>query len=165
MRDILVEKVVINIGVGEPGDRLEKAVAVLERITHKKPVKTKAKKSIRDLNVRKGEEIGCKVTLRGSEAKEFIRSALLAVNNKVKASSFDDRGNLSFGIKEHIYLPGVKYDPELGIFGFDVCVRFTRRGLRVSQRGSKSSKIGKNHLVKADEARRYMVEKFGAEVI
>ncbi|MEM3671473.1 MAG: 50S ribosomal protein L5 [Thermoprotei archaeon] len=164
MLEVRVEKVVLNIGVGEPGDRLEKAATVLGKLTGMKPVKTKAKKSVRDFNVRKGEEIGCKVTLRGAKAEEFLKSAFTAVSNKLKASSFDPRGNVGFGIKEHIYLPGVRYDPELGIFGLDVCVKLSRRGARVSQRRYKPSKQGRTHTVSAQEAQSFLKERFGIEV-
>lgn len=165
MREILIEKVVVNIGVGEAGERVKKAATVLERITGSKPVYTRAHKSIRDFSIRRGEEIGCKVTLRGQKAEEFLRKAFEAVGKTVKRSSFDGLGNFSFGIAEHIFIPGVKYDPELGIFGLDVCVRLARRGIRVSRRQIRPSKVGKRHIVSVDEAVTYLTEKFGVKVV
>lgn len=165
MREIRVEKVVVNIGVGEAGERAKKAATVLERITGSKPVYTKAHKSIRDFSIRKGEEIGVKVTLRGKKAEEFLRKAFEAVGNTLKLRSIDNAGNFSFGITEHIFIPGVKYDPELGIFGMDVCVRLARRGLRVSLRRKRPGKVGKHHLVSADEAAAFLAEKFGVKVV
>jgi large subunit ribosomal protein L5 len=165
MREILVEKVVVNIGVGEAGERVKKAATVLERITGAKPIYTTAHKSIREFSVRKGEEIGCKVTLRGPEAEAFLRKAFEAVGNTLKRSSIDSMGNFSFGITEHIFIPGIKYDPELGIFGLDVCVRLVRRGARVSLRKLRPHRLGKNHIVSPEEAVRYVTEKFGVRVI
>lgn len=165
MREIMVEKVVVNIGVGEAGERVKKAAKVLEQITGSKPVLTKAHKSVREFSIRRGEEIGCKVTLRGKRAEEFLRKAFEAVGNTVKRSSIDNMGNFSFGITEHIFIPGVKYDPELGIFGLDVCVRLARRGIRVALRRRRPSKVGKNHIVNADEAAAYLAEKFGVKVV
>jgi len=165
MREILIEKVVVNIGVGEAGERVKKAATVLERLTGSKPVYTHAHKSVREFSVRKGEEIGCKVTLRGKTAEAFLKKAFEAVGNTLKKSSIDDKGNFSFGITEHIFIPGVKYDPELGIFGLDVCVRLVRRGIRVSLRRLRPSKVGRKHLVSAEEAAGFLSEKFGVKVV
>jgi len=165
MREIRIEKVVLNIGVGEGGDKLKKATTILERLTSRKAAIRKAKKSIRDFGVRKGEEIGCVVTLRGKQAEDFLRRALAAIGNTLKSSVFDDYGNFSFGIKEYIYIPGTKYDPELGIFGLDVCVRLVRKGIRVEKRKLKRAKVPKRHLVNKEEAINYLIEKFGVKVI
>ncbi|MEM0121311.1 MAG: 50S ribosomal protein L5 [Thermoprotei archaeon] len=165
MREIFIEKVVVNIGVGEAGERVKKAAMVLERITGVKPVYTSAHRSIREFSVRRGEEIGCKVTLRGSSAEAFLKKAFEAVGNNLKRSSIDNMGNFSFGITEHIFIPGTKYDPELGIFGIDVCVRLARRGIRVSLRKLRPNRVGKSHIVGAEEAARYVSEKFGVKVV
>lgn len=165
MRAVGIEKVVVNIGVGEAGDRLKKAATVLRRITGVEPVYTKARKSIRELGVRQGEEIGCKATLRGEAATSFLKGALAAVGGNVKRSSFDEVGNFSFGITEYIFLPGVKYDPELGIFGLDVCVRLARKGLRVANRKIRPGRIAKNHLISSKEAALFIQEKFGVKVV
>lgn len=75
MMDIRLEKAVINIGVGDAGERLIKAEKVLKMITGKKPIRTIAKTTNRDLGIRKSMQIGCKVTLRRSEAEEFVKKA------------------------------------------------------------------------------------------
>jgi large subunit ribosomal protein L5 len=164
MRRIRVEKVVLNIGVGEGGDRLEKASKVLERITRRKISRTQAKKSIREFGVRKGEEIGCMVTLRGKEAEDFLVRAFAAVGNSLPAKSFDIYGNVSFGIKEYIYIPGTKYDPELGIFGLNVSIRLARPGIRVRYRSDGRSQIPKSHLVSPKEGVEFLRQKFGIKV-
>ena len=165
MRKPFVAKVTVNIGVGQSGERLEKAVKVLERITGQKPVKTRAKKTVREWGIRKKEPIACKVTLRGEKAVEFLKKALYVVDNKLPASCFDEYGNFSFGIKEHIDLPGVKYDPELGIFGMDVCVTLERPGFRVKRRKIKRSKIGHKHLLTKEEAIEFIKHEFGVTIV
>jgi len=75
MMDIRLEKAVINIGVGDAGERLGKAEKVLKMVTGKKPVRTTAKTTNRDLGIREGMQIGCKVTLRGKDAEEFVKKA------------------------------------------------------------------------------------------
>jgi len=109
--------------------------------------------------------IACIVTLRGKKAEEILDKALEAVNRRIKAESFTDRGNFSFGIKEYIDIPGMIYDPSIGILGMDVCVNLARAGWRVKQRRVKASKIGKNHLVTKEEAIEFMKEKFKVEII
>jgi len=84
----------VNIGVGESGERVQRAYQLLQELTGVKPVYTRARKTIREFGVRKGTNIGVKVTLRRGKALEFLRRALEAVGYRLKASSFDDYGNL-----------------------------------------------------------------------
>ncbi len=171
MREIRIEKVVINMGVGEPGERLEKAETILARIVKTitgkdyKPVRTIAKKKIPKWGIRPGLAIGVKLTLRGEDAEKFLRAALEAVENKIPARSFDNQGNFSFGINEYIDLPGIKYDPKIGIFGMDVSVSLERPGYRVKRRKIRRAKVGKTHLITKDEAIAFVKDKFGVEVI
>ncbi len=83
---------------------------------------------------------------------------------RLPISSFDDRGNCSFGIREHIEIPGTKYDPETGIFGLNVSVLLERPGYRVSRRRRARSVIGKNHFVNREEAIKFFKEALGVEV-
>ncbi len=165
MRKVRIEKVVVNIGVGSSGEKLNKAMQVLEMITGQKPAPRKAKKTIKEFKIKKGENIACIVTLRKEKAKNFLSKALLAIGNKIKAGWFDDRGNMSFGIREHIQIPGTKYDPELGIFGMNICVLLSRPGYRVKLRRRKRSKIGRNHLVSRTEAMNFFRKEFNVEII
>ncbi len=164
MREILIEKVTINIGVGSPGEALENAQKLLERITSKKAVQTKAKRRNPTWGLRRGLPIGVKVTLRGKEAESFLEKALTALRKTLKERSFDKNGNLSFGIKSYIDLPGVKYDPNIGMYGMDVAVTLMRRGYRVKKRKRAKSKIGKKHLIKKEEAIEFMKNKFNVEI-
>ena len=160
-----IEKVVVNVCVGKSGEPLERAIKILEELTGQKPCKLKAKKTIRGFGIRKGETIACKVTLRGEKAIEFLKKAFQAVGNKIKAESFDEYGNFSFGIREHIEIPGVKYVPELGIIGMDVCVSMERPGYRVKRKRRAKSSIGKRHLLTREEAMLFVEREFGVEVL
>jgi large subunit ribosomal protein L5 len=161
MRDIKIGKVVVNMGVGEGGEKLEKAMTVLKSLTGAKPCPRKAKKSIREFGLRKGENIGCIVTLRGSSIDEFLRRAFGSNKNKIKQSCFDEYGNVSFGVTEHINIPGTKYDPTLGIFGMNVCIVLERPGYRVARRMERPGKIGHDHRVGKDEAVAFITQHYG----
>ncbi len=160
-----IEKVVVNISVGKSGEPLEKATRVLKELTGQTPCKRKAKKTIRDFGIRKGEPIACIVTLRDEKALDFLKKVLPIVDNKISKESFDQHGNFSFGIKEHIEIPGVKYDPDIGIFGMDICVSITRSGYRVKNRHIKKAKIGSGHILKAEEAMIFAKEALGIEIV
>jgi large subunit ribosomal protein L5 len=134
-----IEKVVVNLNAGKSGEPLEKASRVLKEITDQNPVKRKAKKSIRDFGIREGESIAVVVTLRRQKAIDFLKKVLPIVDNKVSKRSFDEFGNFSFGLKEHIEIPGVRYDPDIGIFGMDVCVTVNRPGQRIKTRRKRTS--------------------------
>jgi large subunit ribosomal protein L5 len=160
-----IEKVTVNMSVGTSGAPLEQAVTIIKKLTNQKPSKRKAKKTVREFGIRKGEPIACLVTLRDEEAVEFLKKAFYAVDKKLSKYCFDRQGNFSFGIKEHIDLPGTKYVPELGIHGMDVSVSLGRPGYRVKRRHRVKSKIGKVHLLTPDEAILFIKDEFDVEVI
>ena len=143
MRDVHVDKVVVNIGVGEAGERLVKAQKVLEMVTGQKSVETISKTVNRDLGIRKGMPLGCKVTLRGETAEEFLNKA----------------------ISDYTDFEGMKYDPEIGIFGMDINVVLRRPGNRITQRALLKRRVPKKHRVDRDEAIQYMKDKFEVEVV
>jgi len=163
MHTIRIGKVIVNMGVGEGGEKLEKAMTVLKSLTGAKPCPRKAKTNVREFGVRKGENIGCIVTLRGPEIDDFLRRAFGSKKNKIKESCFDDYGNISFGITEHINIPGTKYDPTLGIFGMNVCIVLERAGYRVAKRMERPGKIGRKQRVGKDEAMAFMEGNFGLQ--
>jgi large subunit ribosomal protein L5 len=124
-----IEKIVINMGVGEAKENakvLESAVKDLTTIAGQKPVITKAKKSVANFKLREGMSIGCKVTLRGEKMYEFadrlINLALPRVRDfrGVSANSFDGRGNYALGIKEQIIFPEIEYDKVDKVRGMDI---------------------------------------------
>lgn len=165
MRALRVEKVTVNIGVGEAGEKLVKAQKVLEMVTNQKSVQTVSKTVNRDLGIRVGMPLGCKVTLRGEEAENFLRKALSIRENKVYVYSFDKEGNMSFGISDYTDFEGMKYDPEIGIFGMDINVVLRRPGNRITQRALLKRRVPKKHRVDRDEAIQYMKDKFEVEVV
>jgi large subunit ribosomal protein L5 len=165
MRRLKIEKVVVNIGVGEAGDKLRKAERVLEMITHSKPVRTISKTTNKDLGIRKLMAIGCKVTLRKDSAKKFLEQVFWVRDNKIAYYSFDRTGNFSFGIPDYTEMKGMKYDPEIGIFGMDVSVSLTRPGIRVSKRRRMKKKIPQSHRVTESEAKEFIKREFNVEVV
>ena len=126
-----LNKIVINIGVGDAtqdSKRLEESVAELAQITGQKPVITKAKKSIATFKVREGQEIGCKVTLRGLRMWDFfdklVSIALPRVRDfrGVSRNAFDGRGNYTLGIKEQLIFPEIDYDKVQKVRGMDIVI-------------------------------------------
>jgi large subunit ribosomal protein L5 len=160
-----ISKVTINVSINLDFERLKRIASVLEEITGLKPSLRRAKRTIREFGVKKGDYIAAAVTLRGNRAVEFLKRALDAVGYRLKASSFDDYGNVCFGVKEHIHLPGVKYDPEIGIFGMDVCITIERPGYRVMRRRRCRSTIPKRHRVKRLESMILLKNLFGVEIV
>ena len=163
MKEVLIEKVVVNMGVGSEPEKMKKSEQVIKLITSKKPVKRSSIKRIPDWDLRPGVPIGLKVTLRGAEAAAFLKNAFLAKDNKLNIKSFDKEGNFGFGIKEHIDLQRIKYDPKLGIMGFDVLVTLKKKGFRVKMRKLKNEKIGHKQRVNKEEAQEF-VRSMGVEV-
>jgi large subunit ribosomal protein L5 len=164
MRRLRIGKVTVNMGVGEGGERLAKAESLLERLTGQRPIKTYAKATNQTFGIRKGAPIACKVTLRGVKAEEFLKKALEAVEHKLPRKSIDGCGNLSFGIREHIDIPGVRYDPSIGIFGMDVCITMERPGYRIKRRRIENRKIPKKHVVTPEETISFLEERYGVKV-
>ncbi len=163
MREVRLEKVTINMGAGEAGPKLEKCKSLLESILGKKVVITRTHKRT-TFGMAKNRPIGVKVTLRGDEAFEWLKKFLQAVENRLKESQFSD-GNFSFGVKEYIHIPGVKYNPEIGILGMDVCVTLERPGFRIKRRKIRRKKIGKKHRISKEETIKWAKEKLGVEIV
>jgi large subunit ribosomal protein L5 len=164
MKRINVHKVVINVGVGRSGEPIDKAKNALLELTSQQPAVRGAKKTVRDFGIHKGEPIGVVVTLRREPAIEFLKRVLAAKRNVLKASSFDNYGNISVGIHEHIDIPGTKYNPEIGIFGMDVNIVLNRPGYRIAKKSRRSAKIGKTHRINRDEAVEFFKQEYGVEV-
>ena len=124
-----LDKVVINMGVGEAKDNakvLESAIADMEKIAGQKAVVTRAKNSVANFKIREGMPIGCKVTLRGERMYEFVdRLVNLALPRVrdfrgVNPNAFDGRGNYALGIKEQLIFPEIEYDKIDKVRGMDV---------------------------------------------
>ena len=163
-----LDKIVVNIACGEARENskvLDSVVSDLMQITGQRPVMCRAKKSIANFKLREGMVIGAKVTLRGDVAEDFVKKALVIREMRVPVYSFDQEGNMSFGISDYTDFEGMKYDPEIGIFGMDISVVLRRPGNRVTQRSLLRRRIPKSHRVCRDEAIQFMKDKFEVEVV
>lgn len=165
MKQVRIEKVIVNAAEGEVGDEVEKSFSLLEKITGQKPVRTESREEAKTFGLRGGLNIGTKVTLRGEEAREFLEKVLPAADNEVSEDAFDGNGNFGFGIDEYIDVPGVDYDSDIGMRGFEVIVVLERPGYRVKKRDHKPSSVGKEHRVTDEDAKQFVEEELGAEVI
>ena len=164
MRDIYIDKVVVHMGVGEAGEKLVKAENIMKTITGQLPIRSIAKKTQPAFSVRKGQPIGCKVTLRGKRAQKFFATATTILQKVVFESQFDKSGNISFGIEEHTDFPGMSYDPQIGIFGMDVNVVLERRGIRIARRHAEQKKLPVKQRVRKEDAIAFLKEQFQVEV-
>jgi large subunit ribosomal protein L5 len=164
-RAIRVIKVVVNAGVGEAGENRTKAEKVLQMITHQKPVATRAHSTNRDFGIRKGQEIGAKVTLRGPVAVDFLGRAFEARDRQLDVDSIDRNGNFSFGIADYTDFTGMKYDPQIGIHGMDIAVELGRLGYRVRTRRTRSRPIPRTLRSTPLETRAYLEATFQVKVL
>ena len=166
MAEPRITKVCVNIGVGEGGQRLLNAENVIELVTGVKPQRTLGKIQNRDLKVRIGAPIGCKVTMRNKESIEtFLKNAFWVRENTIPSWNFDKEGNLSFGIRDYTDFPEQKYDPDIGILGMDITVVLERPGHRISRRRKAKSKVGDHHKVTADESRAWFVKNYNINIL
>ena len=145
------------------GRKTGKSKKMLESLTGKNVVKTKTKKRS-TFGVQKGRPIGVKVTLRGENAVNFLKKIIDSKEKKLNIKCFDGNGNFSIGIHEHIDIPGIKYDPKIGILGMDVCVTLGRPGFRIKRRKISKS-VGKSHRISKEESMDFIKKKFEIEVI
>lgn len=164
MQQIRLEKLTFNIGTGGPGEKMDKAIKLLTHLSGMKPVQTKTKKRIPGWAIRPGLSIGCKVTMRGEKAEKFLARLLEAKSKTLKPSNFDDNGNFSFGILEYLDVPGIEYDIQIGIIGFEVAVTLSRRGFRISKRRIHSKKLPRKIRITKDEAIIFMKSNYSIRV-
>ena len=164
MKKITLEKVVLNMGVGKSGDIIQVAKRALEQISGKKPSTRNARETQRDWGVRKGEPIGVAVTIRGEDAVVLLKRLLEAKGNSINGKSFDNFGNFSFGINEHIDIPDVKYEPSIGILGLGISIALTRPGYGIRKRSKHKASVGKSHIITNQEAKDYLVKEFGVTI-
>jgi len=164
-RAIRVIKVVVNAGVGESGEPRTKAEKVLQMVTRQKPVSTKAHSTNRDFGIRAGQEIGAKVTLRGTVAVDFLQRAFDARDRQLDSDSIDRNGNFSFGVADYTDFAGMKYDPVIGIHGMDVAVELGREGYRVRNRRIQSRPLPKALRSTRDETRAFLTAAFGVTLL
>ena len=162
MREPRVEKVVVHMGVGQGGRELANGEEILADVAGQHPVRTQARETVGEFNIREGDPIGAKVTLRDEQAHEFLETALELAD--LSASQFDDTGNFSFGVEEHTDFPSQEYDPNIGIYGLDVTVNLVRPGYRVAKRDKASRQIPSNHRLDAADAVAFVESTYVVEV-
>ena len=162
MRTPEVEKVVAHMGVGTGGRELAQAEEILTELTGQQPVQTLAQSTEPEFDIREGDPIGAKVTLRGERATDFLDRALPLAS--LRAAQFDETGNVSFGLPEHTEFPSQEYDPTVGIYGLDVTVNLVRPGYRVSKRRVANRTIPSRHRLTPDDAISYLESTFDVEV-
>ena len=131
------------MGFGRSGDIIQVGRTALEQISGKNPTAREAKETQRDWGIRKGEPIGVAVTVRGEDAKALLKRLL----------------------NEHIVIPGVKYDPKIGILGLGISVTLARPGYGIRKRSKHKANVGKHHVIKAEEAKDYLIKEFGVTVV
>jgi small subunit ribosomal protein S4e len=158
--NVLIKQLMV-LSVGGTAEELEKGFKLLGILTGKKPAKTRSKKRIPTWGVRPKLEVGAVVTLRRN-FEELLKKLLVTIDNSLKKKQVSEN-NFSFGIKEYIEIPGVEYQREIGIRGFDVTVVFKRNGRRVRLKKIKKGKIPKRQAITKEEIIKFMGEKFGTE--
>jgi len=157
MQSVKIEKIVFNIGA--TGAELEKGVKLLQILCPgRKPSKMRSTKRIPTLGVRPGLEVGAVVTIR-KNINETLKKMLVAIDRKLRKKQISNN-NFSFGVKEYLEIPGMEYNREIGIMGFDVTVVFKRTGRRVALRKIKQAKVPIKQRVTKEEIIKFMEENF-----
>merc|ERR1711898_67261 len=142
MRKVMCDKLVINIAVGESGDRLTKAVRVLQELSNQTPVENFARYTVRTFGIRRNEKIACHVTIRGDAAMDLIERGLKITDYEISAKHF----------------------PATGIYGMDFYVVLRRAGFNVAKKKAKRGRLGLSHLVTKDEAMEWVRQTFNADI-
>ncbi len=164
MSEIRLDKVVINIGIGMNENAIENAKLLIKKLTNHDAGTTLSKRRDPELKLRKGQKIGAVATLRGPVALDLLKRTLDANNNTINSSSIA-RNSLNFGVKEYIYLSGVKYDPKIGILGMNINAAFSRGGKRVELRRRKPGVIKKSHReIGRDELLEYLKKELNVKL-
>lgn len=157
MRSIKIEKILLSAGAIDK--ELEKSKKLIEIISGMKAQIVASQKRIPDFGVRPGLEVGAVVTIRNEKGTELLRRLLGALDNILKKKQVSDN-HFSFGIHEYIDIPGMEYQRDIGIKGFNVTVVFARPGLRVKRKKIKTGVVPKRQFVKKEEIIKFMEDNF-----
>lgn len=157
MRRIKIERLVLSAGA--TADALAKSKKLLEFLTNRKPQVIASQKRIPDFGVSPDLEVGARVTLRGAAAIDILKRLLGAIDNTLKKKQVAEN-HLSFGIEEYIEIPGVEYQRDIGIRGFNVTIVFARAGVRVKRKKIKQGRLPRRQHIPALEIMNFMEEQF-----
>jgi len=164
MKEIKIEKITLNVGAGKDQAVLEKGMLLLKSITGIDPVKTITKKRIPSWGLRPGLPVGCKITIRAKDKiKDLVERCLKAKDGVLKSSCFDEGGNISFGIHEYIDVPGLEYDPKIGIIGFQISLTLERPGYKIKRKANKKV-IGHKHMITKEEAMNFLKDNYQVNI-
>jgi len=155
MRKARLEKVVLNCGGS--GEKLERAVKLLQILTGRKVMESVSTKRIPSLGVRPGLKTGAVVTIRGKEKEMLLKRLFGAVNNTINKKQVMEN-HFSFGIKEYLEIPDMEYQRDIGIIGLDVTAVFTRTGKRVKLKKAKQGRYPKKQEVSIGEITDYLTK-------
>jgi len=163
MREIEIEKIVLHCGGTE--DKLEKSKKLLGIISGSEKIYVvKSTRRIPAFGISPGKQSGCKITIRDKgKIDEMLKRFFSSFDNTIKKKQIVEN-QVGFGIPEYIEVPGLEYDRDIGILGFEVTVVFKRKGKRVKMRKIKRGKYPKIQNVTKEEIKEYLVKKFGLEV-
>jgi large subunit ribosomal protein L5 len=162
MREIKIKKVILS--VGGTGENLEKGIKLLQLLSEgRKPSRRKSVKRIPSLGVRPKLEVGAMVTIR-KNPENVLKRMLAAVDNTIRRKYISEN-NFSFGLKEYIEVPGMEYQRDIGILGFDVTVVFERAGRRIKLKKIKRGRIPKRQSASKEEIIKFMESSFQTKFI
>lgn len=162
MREIEIEKIVLNCGATQ--EKLDKSVKLLEMVTKRNIKKTTARRRIQIFGISPGKPCGAKVTIRNKkEVADLLKRFFAAIDNRISSKKIVEN-HASFGIHEYIEIPGLEYQRDIGILGFEVNIVFKRKGKRVLLKKIKRGKYPKKQHVQKKEIIEYLKNKFNAEV-
>jgi large subunit ribosomal protein L5 len=165
MRQMRINKLVINIGTGSDEAQQTNARRLLEIITGRKPANEISRHRNPAFKISKGQKIGAFVTIRGEQARPLATKLFDAVDNKVSDRAITANG-VSFGIKEYIDISGIKYDPKVGMLGMNVNLSFRRSGLRVALRKRMRSNVPAQHrAVPREEIKQFLEREFKIQAV
>lgn len=156
-RQIKIEKILLSAGAVDK--ELEKSKRLLEFISGRKAQLIASQKRIPSFGVRPGLEVGVRITIRGKEMTVLLRRLLGALDNQLKSKQISPN-HFSFGIHEYIDIPGMEYQRDIGIKGFNVTVVFIRQGVRVARKKIKMGSLPKKQQISPEEIIKFMEENF-----